>query len=442
MVTSDVPGSSGASVVRLDKEGNMIVAGVFEKNFTLAGITLQSYGRHDIFLAKFDREHRVQWVEAFGGPGNDFPPDVAVADDGTITLCCDFENMLNLSQRFALYADGHGQGLIRVGPDGSGKEVVEVQCKGGKHEVQINSLVTGSDASVKAVGNFSADTLLVRVFSVDGTEKHRETRTAQGSADLFLLSLAEGAAPVVNAHKEEGSVYGLNNRLATAANGGYLLCGTRPGQLRFAEKDASGSGVYFASLEKDLTAAVARPLTLMCSEPSSLSVDGLCSNGDGGAWLLLGFSGNVRSLDRNENWNSGQGKDALLLRVSADGTIEAAQHYGNGDDLFMKGLVRNGSDQHLFLAGYHHGALSITDGTQLPADGKYNGFVLELHEDLSVRSVHHTAGAGQQFMLGLDAREGQVAVCGTYFQQGIIGNIELPQPGGRFFAVNMNTAVH
>lgn len=437
VVTTDTPGSSGASAVRIDKEGNTIVAGVFENTFTLAGTTLRSYGRHDIFLAKFDPQFRLVWLESFGGPGNDFPPDVAVAPDGSVTLCCDFENMLNLSQRFALYADGHGQALIRVGPDGSGREVLEVSTKGGAHEVQVNALAAAGN-DLRAVGNFSADTLFLRSYALDGTEKGRMFMLADGSATLFVMAIKENGPPALRTFHEDGSVYAMTNRIVASNDGGTILCGTHRGALRFGDKDASGDGVYHAILDADLAPVSAVGLKLTCSDPASLAVDGLSIGDAGEAWLLLGFNDNVRSHELGQQWNAGAGKDALLLGITSAGEVASALRFGNGDDLFVKSVTYDAVRRALVAVGYHHGALQLTDKVQLPAGGKFNAFVIGLDLDLKIRTLLHSSGAGQQFVLAMDAREGEVAIAGTYFQAGTIGPVELPQPGGRFFAGTMN----
>lgn len=441
VVTTDAPGSSGASAVRLDKEGNMIVAGVFEKGFTLAGTTLTSFGRHDIFLAKFDPQYHLLWLESFGGPGNDFPPDVVVADDGSVTLCCDFENMLNLSQRFALYADGHGQALIHVAADGSGKEVWEVDTKGGIHEVQVNALTTtGND--VRGIGNFSADTLFLRSFALDGTPKGQMFMLADGSAPLFAFALKDNGAPLLRTFHADGSVYALSNRIAGLADGSVAVCGTHRGSLRFGDHDASGDGVYAAVLGPDLSPVRATQLKLTCSDPASLSLDGLCTDDAGDAWTLLGFKDNVRSHALDQQWNAGAGKDALLLHLDGDGELRAAMRFGNSDDLFLKGVTFDAAQNTLVAAGYHHGPLNLTEKVQLQGGGKYNAFVVGLDKDLGIHTLDHTSGAGQQFLLAMDAKAGRVAMAGTYFQAGIIGPFELPQPGGRFFAGTMNAAQH
>ncbi len=438
VVTSDAPGSSGGTAVRIDKDGNIILAGVYENDFTLAGTTLHSFGRHDIFLAKLDPQYHVLWLESFGGPGNDFPPDVAVDSSGAITLCCDFENMLNLTSRFALYADGHGQALIRVGADGAGQEVMEVQAKGGAHEVQINGTAMDQANTLRAVGNFSADTLFVRSFAMDGSAKGGMFKLADGSATLFVLASAANTPPTLTTFHEDGSVYALTNHIACSAAGHTFLCGTHHGALRFADKDVSGYGVYFATLTSTGVPVDARAMQFTSSDPSALSIDGLCGDDVGDAWALMAFKDNLHAHDIDERWNSGQGKDALLMRIGPNGMLKSAQRFGNGDDLFTKGVVFDASRQLIMVAGYHHGVLALSDKLKLPGDGKFNAFFLGIDKHSKVRTVDNSFGAGQQFVLTMDAREGSVAFAGTYFKESTIGGFALPQPGGRFFVGSMS----
>ncbi len=440
VITSDTPGSSGGNAICLDKGGNLIVAGVFENDFTLGGTVLHSYGRHDIFLAKIDRQQHVLWVEAFGGPGNDFSPGVVVDDDGDITLCCDFENMLNLTSRFALYCDGHGQALIRVGADGSGKEVLEVQAKSGIHETQINSACVDAAKTVHAVGNFTADTLLARRFKLDGSLIDSAIITAQGSATLFVLSrTGDGAHIALHGYPEDGSVYALTNRIAASADGRIALCGTHNGKLAFGKYAANGNGAYFALLDANGEPLVAKQLPLMCSNPTSLSIDGLCVDDASNAYALMGFKDNIHSQDMKQKWAAGIGKDVLLMRIDANGDQHDVKQLGNGDDLFTKGVAYDKSRGLIMIAGYYHGQFDIDDKVKLPMDGKFNSFVLGLDKDLAVRTIDRTSGKGQQFMLAMDTRDGSVAFTGTYFGAGSIGEFALPMPATRFFAGSMES---
>lgn len=442
LITSDAPGGSGGTCVKLDKDGNTILAGVFENTFTLAGQRFTSSGRHDVFLAKLDPQFHVLWIESFGGPGNDFSPGLAVDDAGNITLACDFENMLNLTSRFALYCDGHGQALIRVGPDGAGQEVVAVQARGGIHEVQINGLCTGSDGAVHAIGNFTADTLLARTFHLDGTEVARVQATAMGTATLFTLHRGANGVTSLQTATEDGSVYALSNRIAAAPDGGSVIAGVHKGRLVMDGQDVSGNGIYVAHLDAQGKVRKAVRAGLQCTEPGSLSVEDIRLDGKGHTRVLLSFQGDVHALDKDLRWDAGRGKDALLLDLDPNDEVVGGYQLGTGDDLFARSLAYDASQDRLLVSGYHHGALMASKAVQLGSDGKFNAFVIALGPDGDVRSATGSQGAGQQFLMAMDARNGRVSFAGTYFGKSRFDAIELPMPAGRIFTGTLDMAAH
>ena len=104
----------------------------------------------------------------------------------------------------------------------------------------------------------------------------------------------------------------------------------------------------------------------------------------------------------------------------------------------MKALVPDG--EFVTAVGYYHGLVQVDGKSQLPADGKFNGFLLGLDDDLTTRSLDRTSGKGQQFLMGAGSGAGSIGIAGTYFGESVIGPVVLPKVANRFFGARIDRA--
>ena len=61
-------GYESANDISLSDNGNLIVTGYFENDFTIDSTSLQSIGLRDVFVANFSSAGSLNWVQSFGGP--------------------------------------------------------------------------------------------------------------------------------------------------------------------------------------------------------------------------------------------------------------------------------------------------------------------------------------------------------------------------------------
>jgi hypothetical protein len=63
--------------ITTDNEGNVYVAGKYEKNAKFSGVTLPCQGNHDIYLAKYSPSGSLIWIRTAGGYSGDYAWNVA-----------------------------------------------------------------------------------------------------------------------------------------------------------------------------------------------------------------------------------------------------------------------------------------------------------------------------------------------------------------------------
>ena len=77
-------GGSGSEVgrgVALDELGNTYFGGMFQSTVTENGFTIQSYGSHDAYWAKYNSTGELLWLKSAGGIGEDGVNDLIVYKD-------------------------------------------------------------------------------------------------------------------------------------------------------------------------------------------------------------------------------------------------------------------------------------------------------------------------------------------------------------------------
>lgn len=80
------PGTDYCLGVATDDRGTAFVCGDFNQDTSLAGHALATRGSGDIFLAAFDPDGRLAWVEQAGGKGNDSAYPVTFRAPGTLIV--------------------------------------------------------------------------------------------------------------------------------------------------------------------------------------------------------------------------------------------------------------------------------------------------------------------------------------------------------------------
>ncbi|MEM1043348.1 MAG: T9SS type A sorting domain-containing protein [Bacteroidota bacterium] len=113
-----------AAEVAVAPDGGVYLVGSFNGSATFDGganpdVLLISAGGFDIFLAKYDIDGTIQWVQQGGGAGQDVGRDLAVDDSGNAYVAGSFEGDGNFGGRMVTSAGESDALLVKYAPDGS-----------------------------------------------------------------------------------------------------------------------------------------------------------------------------------------------------------------------------------------------------------------------------------------------------------------------------------
>lgn len=95
-----------ASVVKIDENNNLLVAGDFRNDITLnqaTGDKIKSNGESDLFCQKLDANGSFIWAKAIGGKGSDFPSGLVVLPNGNLVIVGGYQQTVDFDPGNGVY---------------------------------------------------------------------------------------------------------------------------------------------------------------------------------------------------------------------------------------------------------------------------------------------------------------------------------------------------
>lgn len=272
-VWSRVLGAAGeaqGTSIAVDSTGNVVVAGNITGDL---GETLD-VGGSDVLVAKYDAAGVEQWLQRFGGTGDDTATAVAVSDDGTVFVggksnaaIGDSVHAGGLSDGYIRALDSSGSTLYtrRVGT--SGDETIDALKIADDGDLIIAGAEDGSavlrkfaaaDGTSAAIWEQNLGTLedgRIGDLAVDGTDIYLTGSAGStfapsaplqtyggGVRDAFLVKLSDGASPAVDFTTFIGSDSDETANALEVHDGKVYVAGKTSGQLdgatQVGERDA------------------------------------------------------------------------------------------------------------------------------------------------------------------------------------------------------------
>lgn len=206
-------GDASAASVAVDSSGNIVVAG---KVSGALGKTTD-VGGTDNFVTQYDAAGVEQWIQRFGGTGDDQVHDVAVGSDGTVYVAGDATSQFGEQAHQGGATDGYVRAI-----DSSGTTLYTRRL-GSTGDEKVSSIALADDGDLIIASEEDGTAVLRKFASADGTSasiweqslgdmgKGRIGDIAVDGTDIYLAgSAGSGFAPsapiVANAGGERDAV--------------------------------------------------------------------------------------------------------------------------------------------------------------------------------------------------------------------------------------------
>jgi len=144
--------SSGAHSIDVDENGYAVIVGQFQSSITFGTTTLTSNGSKDYFIARLDPNGNFIWAKSEGGTGSDELYGVAI-DNPRIYMTGIFDADFTLGS-IAVNTHG-GQDILVACTDTAGNELWAVANGGGSSNDIGYDIATDHNGGVYATGNYA-----------------------------------------------------------------------------------------------------------------------------------------------------------------------------------------------------------------------------------------------------------------------------------------------
>ncbi len=297
-------------------QDGVCVAGVFNGAVSLSNQALSSRGDVDGFVASYEADGSLRWVQTFGGSGQDLARALAVDREGNVYVAGHFTGEATFGNGAML--DHRGGRDVFVSKYTAGGERQWVQRMGGAGNDEAMALVLDHRGGLFLCGSFE-----------ETMEWGETTLSSRGGKDIFAVWLDADVGMIRWAEGYGGSGEDVPSAMAFDPRQGLaLMSGTFQGEALFGESTLTSVGIE-AGFLTEIRLAIAspsehpvepQPLTWVKKTPIERDLRGIAYAH--GSYVAVGDEGGLYVSSNGEEWERQLVTDAFLhfKDVATDGS--------------------------------------------------------------------------------------------------------------------------
>jgi DNA-binding beta-propeller fold protein YncE len=244
--------------IAVDAAGNVYTTGVFlsAEDFDPGPnvFVLESNGRFDAFVTKFDSLGNLLWAKSVGGEDRDYSNDVAVDATGNVYLTGSFRDVVDFNpgvETYYLSSDGSWDSFV-LKLDANGAFVWATRT-GGAHYDDAFGVAIDPSGNVLTTGTYHGT---VDFDPGPGTANI----TSANGYELFVQKLdPDGNYLWARAAAGTGFEFGTGRDIVTDTSGNAFIAGSVNGGLGGGDEDANSPHPSFSYIAGDFFAQKTRP---------------------------------------------------------------------------------------------------------------------------------------------------------------------------------------
>jgi hypothetical protein len=329
------PGDDSGTTIAVDAPGNMYVAGGYSGTASFDAITKTSLGLDDIFVAKYNKNGILQWVQAAGGAGKDSVHAIAVDGGGNVYITGFYNGSATFNTTTITSLGGTDIFLAKY--DASGAFQWAKSAGGTGSDVGSGIAIDGSN-NIYVVGSYAGSATF-------GTHN----KTSAGLSDIFLAKYdTNGTAVWVESAGGTNDDYG--QAIALDASGKIHITGHFKGSADFGSINKIANASYF-----DIFVAKYDPTGLNWTDAQSAGG----TNHDYSQSIAVDVSGNVYVTGNFQGtFTFGAGSsvayspDMFVIKFNSTGTPQWIQSAGGNYFDTGRGIAVDKSGN-IFVTGFY-----------------------------------------------------------------------------------------
>lgn len=329
VVTSDNDGGYYGGGMVTDEEGNLYISGIFGGTVDFGGTFKTSHPSEadmggDLFLAKYDAEGVLQWVQTAGGVDGYLYFENMVKDaSGNLYIAGSFGNTVSFGNQTITSTSESSLFIVKFSSSGS---LIWVKTAGGNGNVYYLDLAVNSSGKIWISGSFY------------GTINFGSTSISANANDLFLARYSSsGNLEMVNL------VSGSSNKvsdlkLAINSDDDILVSGSYTGTLNFGIQPISNIAGYDIFLAKFKVSTDQWIGAVSIGGEGNDRNSGLAIDADDNIYLTGTFSGTISF--GSKSLQTIKTRDSFFAKYDSEGIFEKAEKVGRFDNLIeSKGIT-------------------------------------------------------------------------------------------------------
>ena len=338
--------------ISTDVAGNSVVTGMFNQTATFDNITITSSGSYEIFLAKYDALGNVLWAKKAGGTSGDNGAGVLMDDNGNIYLCGAFTQTATFDN-ISLTSQG-SLDIFIAKYDAAGNALWAVNA-GGAGSDYANEITVKHDklyitGAFQQTANFGSTTL-----------------TSAGHYDIFLASYDTSGNPLwsVSAGSNSWTVE-AGSSVAADISGNVYICGSFGGSTLFGNTSitSTGGGDYLDSFIASYSASGNFNWVKYGGGISADGANDITVDNNGLVYVGGTYNGNA-TFDNLQVSPLGQNSDIFIACYNSSGIIQWLKNAGGGQGSDAAMGVCYDNIGGLFVSGFFN-RTAYFDNVNLP----------------------------------------------------------------------------
>ena len=396
--------STGALTIRFDSDGSVTRQG-FEAQISCGpaiGTTITSAGSNDAFIARYDDEGDLLWVDNIGGSDTEYGRAVDVDDQGNTYLAGEFQGATYAGNVYLSTSSSYDQTLL-VKYDQNGSVVWAKQGGDYSSTDEAHGVAVSTNGSVYLTGRFNGTADFGTLPDL----------SPAGSYDAFLVRYdANGNELWARSYGGVSAEYG--EEVATDADGNAYIAGRFYDYVDmnngFSLSDPGGNyGGYLAKVDSFGNTQWVRGL-VGSSTDYIMDVDADAA----GNVYIAAYSASTDAVFGGVPLGSDDGSyDSYVAKLDAFGNLQWIKQLGGPDSDFARGIsVSDNGD--VYVTGYCRDSIMV-DGNLFVAGASYDGFVFGFSSAGVYQSGQLISGGNNNYSFGIDARGLNDVMVAGYF---------------------------
>ncbi|RFS17081.1 hypothetical protein [Emticicia sp. C21] len=348
--------------IALDENGNLYITGSFNGTTTFGSTNKTSAGGTDIFIAKYDTSGAFKWVRTFGSTGNDVGNSITVYNNTNIYTAGYFNGEVNFEESPSTSNGGSDIFLLKCTPAGNSVWVQTAGGSGNDQALDVYAESSGAGITGYFYGTASFGT---------------EARISAGGTDMFFaIYNHEGDMNILQTAGGPGADAGQSLAILSFFGSNYYVTGYFSGTATFADKTATSSGgrdIFMAIY----TSSFSDPLQLLKTAGGSSDDQGekIIMNEIGNNFYVAGKFSRAFSID-NLNKSSNYDSNIFIAQFYMNGHINWLKTASSSNVIEVQDVAIDAADN-LLVTGYFFNSARFGNFRKTSA-GNSDTFLLKL----------------------------------------------------------------